>query len=91
MAGEHHAHDHTNSSGSWLRSRTGLVFLGFLVIAGFYLMTEHTAHVFGVLPYLLFLLCPILHLFMHGRHGNHGGQADSPMPEEQQHNGGGTR
>lgn len=57
--------------GTWLRSRTGLVFLGFLAIAVFFLISEHTAHVFGVLPYVLFLLCPLMHLFMHRGHGNH--------------------
>ena len=54
----------------WLRSRSFWVLLAFLGIAAFYLVTEHTAHLFGVLPYLLLLLCPLLHLFMHGRHGN---------------------
>ena len=42
-----------------------------------YLLTEHTAHVFGVLSYLLLLSCPLMHLFMHQGHGgNHdsGGQ-----------------
>ena len=69
-------HQHTSSSGgigTFLRSRAGLVLLAFLAIAGFYLVTEHTAHVFGFLPYLLILLCPILHLFMHRGHGGHGG------------------
>ena len=55
----------------WLRSRNGLIFLGFLGIAGFYLVVEHTAHVFGILPYALLLLCPLLHLLMHGGHGGH--------------------
>lgn len=57
---------------SWLRSPTGLVLLAFLAIAAFYLVTEHTAHFFGFLPYALLLLCPLLHLFMHGGHGGHG-------------------
>ena len=56
----------------WLRSPTGLILLAFLGIASFYLVTEHTAHVFGFLPYVLLLLCPLLHLFMHGGHGQHG-------------------
>lgn len=60
------------SFSQWLRSRTGLVFLAFLGIATFYLITEHTAHFFGILPYALLLLCPLLHLFMHGGHGEHG-------------------
>jgi hypothetical protein len=38
---------------SWLWSRSGLVLVAFLLIAGFFVLTEHTAHVLGVLPYLL--------------------------------------
>jgi hypothetical protein len=66
--------DHEQSHGtSWLCSRNGLVLLGFLAVAAFYLLTEHTAHVYGALPFLLFALCPLMHLFMHGGHGGHGG------------------
>lgn len=36
----------------------------------FYVLREHWAHVFGLLPYLLFLVCPAMHYFMHGRHGH---------------------
>ncbi len=58
---------------SWLRSRSGLVLLAFLGIAAFFVVTEHTAHVLGMLPYLLLLACPLLH-FLHGGHrGGHGG------------------
>jgi hypothetical protein len=56
---------------SWLWSRSGLVLVGFLLIAAFFVLTEHTAHVLGVLPYLLLLACPLLHLFHRG-HGSHG-------------------
>ena len=44
----------------------------FLAIATFFLWEEHKAHILGVLPYVLLLLCPIIHLFMHRGHGNHG-------------------
>jgi hypothetical protein len=27
----------------------------------------------GWLPFAIFLLCPLMHLFMHGGHGGHGG------------------
>ncbi len=64
------------SFSQWFRSRTGLVFLAFLGIATFYLITEHTAHFFGILPYALLLLCPLLHLLMHGGHGDRGSHAD---------------
>lgn len=51
------------------RTRSRLVLLGFLVIAGFLLATEHRAHLFGTLPYLLLLLCPLMHL-LHRGHGH---------------------
>jgi hypothetical protein len=49
----------------WFRSRSGAVFLGFIAIAAFFLWEEHKAHILGILPYVLFLLCPLLHL-LHG-------------------------
>lgn len=54
-----------------LASRGRIVFVGFLLVAGFYLITEHTAHFLGALPFLIFLACPLMHLFMHGHHGGH--------------------
>ena len=54
-------------------SRGNIVLIAFLAIAGFYLIAEHRAHFFGVLPFLLLLACPLLHMFMHGGHGGHGG------------------
>jgi hypothetical protein len=44
---------------------------GFMAVALFFLLTEHRAHLFGFLPYLLLLACPFMHL-MHGHgHGRH--------------------
>lgn len=57
-------------------SRAGIVLIAFLVIGGFYLVTEHRAHLIpylGYWPFLLILACPLLHVFMHGGHGDHGG------------------
>lgn len=44
----------------------------FLGIALFFLWEEHEAHILGALPYVLLLLCPIIHLFMHRGHGHDG-------------------
>jgi hypothetical protein len=53
-----------------------LGFCAFLAIAVFFLWQEHRAHLFGALPWLLLLLCPALHLFMHHGEGHgHGGDA----------------
>jgi hypothetical protein len=37
------------------------------------LIVDHWAHVLGVLPYLVLLACPLMHVFMHRGHG-HGGR-----------------
>ena len=61
---------------SFWRSPPGLALWVAVVIGGFYLVTEHTAHLFGALPYLFLLACPLMHVFMHRGHGQHGHQQD---------------
>ena len=48
------------------------ILVAFLAIAAFFLLTEHRARLFGALPFLLLLACPLMHLFMHHGHGAHG-------------------
>jgi hypothetical protein len=50
------------------RSPAGLALLVALAVGGFYLVTEHKAHLFGALPYLFLLACPLMHVFMHRGH-----------------------
>jgi hypothetical protein len=54
----------------------------FAAIALFYLLTEHQAHLFGVLPFLILLACQLMHFFMHGRHGGHGGHGHADGNEK---------
>ena len=58
--------------GEWLRSRTGLVFVAFLVIAAFFLFTEHKAHLYGILPYALLALSLLLYWLMRNGQGKDG-------------------
>jgi len=75
---DHSSQSHPTGEGMSMKSRVGLVLVGFLVIAGALLFTEHQAHVLGLLIWLPLLACPLMHLFMHGGHGHHGGhQQDS--------------
>jgi hypothetical protein len=60
------------SRGFWT-SKAGLVTIAFLLIAAFFLLSEHRAHALGFFPFLLLLACPLLHMFMHGGHRGHGG------------------
>lgn len=50
-----------------------MVAVAVMAAIAFWVVTEHWAHVKGplsFLPYLLFLACPLLHLFMHRGHGH---------------------
>lgn len=63
-----------------MKSKAGLVLIVFLVIAGALLLTEHRAHVLGLLIWLPLLACSLVHVFMHGSRGHHGGHS---RPDEQ--------
>lgn len=64
---QHHSRGKKNT-------RVNLALIGFLLIAAFFLFSEHRAHFFGLLPFLFLLACPFLHMFMHGGHGEGSGK-----------------
>ena len=73
----HAAQPDPHSAPPFWRSRyaIGLLVLG--AVAAYFLLSEHRAHFFGALPFLLLLACPLMHMFMHGGHrghGEHGGE-----------------
>ncbi|ANT53854.1 hypothetical protein A6B35_08605 [Mesorhizobium amorphae CCNWGS0123] len=59
-----------------------MVTIAFLLIAAFFLLTEHRAHTLGALPLLLLLACPLLHIFMHRGHHGHGGHGGHSSHQE---------
>ena len=71
MNHDHSSHD-SEPKGFW-SSRYAIGWLVLGAVAGYFLLTEHRAHFFGALPYLLLLACPLMHIFMHSGHGGHGG------------------
>lgn len=64
-------------------SPTYIVLFGFLVVIGFFLITEHGAHLFGILPWLILLACPLMHIF-HGHGHHHGGDSDDKDKKNQE-------
>jgi hypothetical protein len=58
-----------NAFRCFLGSKFGLAATIFVAALGVYLFLTHTGHVLAALPYLLFLACPLMHLFGH-RHGH---------------------
>jgi hypothetical protein len=77
-----HRGDHDEPQPNFLTSPTGLTLLGFIIIAGAYLVAEHRAYLWGLLIWLPLLACPLMHLFMHGGHG-HGSHGGSNVDDRQ--------
>ncbi|MBI3919413.1 MAG: DUF2933 domain-containing protein [Betaproteobacteria bacterium] len=82
-----HEHRHEPDNGKKTKSRTKWVFIGFALIAAYFLVTEHRAHLSGWLSsygiWLLLLACPLLHLFMHGGHRDDSGEASDQQRKGQ--------
>lgn len=73
------------------RSGQGIAALLLIAAVSYFLLIEHRQHFFEYLPYLILLLCPLMHVFMHGGHGHghHGDADDDAKPdfkEQQQKN-----
>ena len=82
---EHSTQTQSSPGSGWSRSK--IVLVAFLAIAGFYLLTEHRAHATAILPFLLLSASLLMHVFMHGGHGRHGGHgapsSQPPSPADQ--------
>ena len=73
MSMQNHSGHQPTEGGMSVKSKAGIVLVGFLIIAGALLFTEHRAHVLGLLIWVPLLACPLMHVFMHKGHGHHGG------------------
>ena len=82
-----HDHSQHNSEpmGFW-RSRYAIGLLVMGAVAAYFLLSEHRAHFFGALPFLLLLACPLMHVFMHHGHGGHGGSHAGHSGDKQDSN-----
>jgi hypothetical protein len=75
MSAEHREHAQPGSTESpppFWRTRFAAGWGVLAGVASWYLWAEHRAHLLGVLPYVLLLACPLMHVFMHHGHGRHG-------------------
>lgn len=75
----HHEHQHEQDDPVERKTlkKYRFVLIGFLLIIGYFLWTEHRAHVAPFLPFLLLAACPLMHLFMHGGHGHQHGSSNN--------------
>ena len=76
--------DHQSHEGHTSNPKFNWILICFFLVAGYFLVMEHRAHLSGILyylPILLLLACPLMHLFMH--HG-HGGPGKHPSHKDNQ-------
>ena len=58
-----------NEPKQWLTTRNiAITSIGGAVL--YYLWVEHHTHLIHFLPYAIFILCPFVHIFMHGGHSH---------------------
>lgn len=83
MNAQDHAKHEAQPSGSFWRSRSGVVLIAFLVVGGLLLAYEHRIHLLTGTGFVvaLLVLCVGMHLFMHEAH--HGGKKDLHQGDEQ--------
>lgn len=74
--GTDHSQSGTDKTLKWL------AILLFVLVGGYYLITEHRAHVLGWWPLLFVLACPLMHFFMHS-HGGHDDESSRPPANRQ--------
>ncbi|MBL4799427.1 MAG: DUF2933 domain-containing protein [Oleispira sp.] len=60
----------SNKKASFWLSPRGLAALGMVGAASYFLLMEHSEHVWQYLPFLILLACPFMHMFMHKSHGH---------------------
>ena len=78
-----HEHGTSQTSGpNWSRINQWLLWIGLAAAVG-WMFYRHNAHLSQLLPFLILLACPLLHLFGHGGHGGHGGHSrDVAKPDD---------
>ncbi|MBL6748915.1 MAG: DUF2933 domain-containing protein [Nevskia sp.] len=79
--------DHIHEGGAHAPRNNSLVnwmIVGLVLVAAYFVIGEHWVHVAPFLPFLIFLSCPLMHLFMHHGHGHHhdssGDSQNAPPP-----------
>ena len=83
----HHQDQAASGSSPPSRPRTPaivrLLMIALLAVGAFYVIAEHGAHLLSAWPLLILLLCPLMHIFMHGGHGGHGSHGGRNTPQNE--------
>ena len=64
------------------KTRSGQAVIFTIGLASVIIIVEHGEHLLPYAPYLLLLLCPVLHIFMHRKHDSHEVNSKTRKPED---------
>jgi hypothetical protein len=59
-----------------------IILIGLTLGGGYFLWGRYQDQLVSFLPYLILLLCPLMHIFMHRGHGGHGKHKDQGRDQE---------
>ena len=84
-------HEHSSPRGSdhgpRSNSLVNWMIVGLVLVAAYFVIGEHWVHIAPFFPFLIFLSCPLMHLFMHHGHGHRhdqGKDAQTPSADRQE-------
>jgi hypothetical protein len=63
---------------SWV----SILVIGLTLTGGYFLWDTYQEQLLNYWPYLIILLCPVMHIFMHRGHGGHGDHKDHKSSQE---------
>ncbi len=66
----------SNKNSVWA-TLPGFIVLIVIAFIGYSLLKDHSVHLLQWLPFLVILLCPLMHFFMHRDHSHSAHDADS--------------
>ena len=70
----------SNGRSDWSRINQWLLWIG-LAAAVAWLFFGHGEHIVRLVPFLILLACPLMHVFGHGSHGGHGDHSSRQQDE----------
>ncbi|MCU0937887.1 MAG: DUF2933 domain-containing protein [Burkholderiaceae bacterium] len=82
------SHEHPDASPpgpNWSRINQWVLWIGLAAAVG-WMFFRHNAHIGQLLPFLILLACPLMHLFGHGGHGGHAGHGSHGQPRPKDDN-----
>lgn len=84
MDNSHEHYHRPKNKKPWWKTSSGMLLIVLFAFGGYFLVKEHAAHIGDNWIWLILLLCPLIHIFMHGGHGKHEGHGHRRSDDEEE-------